>query len=119
MTIEFNTSEGRAMGARIRLRIRVSGIPLFVEEIVTERHPSLRKAWETAGTPQLLVIDAYRMGYEITPKSQSSRLHVFIDYARPDGPISHWIGRRFGNFYARWCSQRLADDAAMHFQKRG
>ena len=118
MAVELDAPQGRTVGARIRLSGRVLGIPLCVEEIVTERKPPLRKAWETTGRPQLLVIGPYRMGYEITPEGQSSRLRVFIDYALPVGPISHWIGRLFGNFYARWCTQRMADDAAMHFQER-
>lgn len=57
------------------------------------------------------------MGYEITPKAQSSQLRVFIDYALPCGLISRGLGHLFGNFYARWCTQRMADDAALHFQK--
>lgn len=118
MAIEFDASEGRAVGATIRLRGRVLGIPLSVEEIVTERHPPLRKIWGTTGRPQLLVIGPYRMGYEITPRAQSLKLRVFINYALPDGPISHWLGRLFGNFYARWCTQRMANDAATHFPKR-
>jgi hypothetical protein len=119
MTIELDASEGRAVGAIIGLRGRVLGIPLSVEEIVTERRPPLRKVWVTTGRPQLLVIGPYRMGYEITPKAKFLQLRVFIDYALPDGPISYWLGRLFGNFYARWCTQRMANDAATHFQNRG
>ena len=118
MAIELDATEGRAVGAIIRLRGRVLGIPLCVEQIVTERSPPLRKIWETTGRPQLLVIGPYRMGFEITSKGQSSQLRVFIDYALPDGLISHWLGRLFGNVYARWCTQRMADDAAMRFQRR-
>ncbi|MGQ0580041.1 MAG: SRPBCC family protein [Betaproteobacteria bacterium] len=112
MAIELDASGGRAVGAIIRLRGRVLGIPLSVEEIVTERNPPLRKVWETTGTPNLLVIGSYRMGYEITPKGRTSLLRVFIDYALPDGPFSGL----FGNFYARWCTRRMANDAAKHFQ---
>ena len=119
MAIEFDASDGRAVGATIRLRGRVLGIPLSVEEVVTEWSPPLRKVWVTTGKPHLLVIGTYRLGFEITPKAQSLMLRVFIDYALPDGPISHWLGRVFGKFYARWCTQRMAKDAAAHFQKRG
>jgi hypothetical protein len=116
MAIELDASEGRTVRATIRLRGRVLGIPLFVEEIVTERKPPLRKVWETAGAPKLLVIGQYRMGFEITPKAQSSQLCVFIDYSLPDGLFSRSLGRLFGHFYARWCTQHMADDAAKHFQ---
>ena len=117
MTLEFDASNGRAVGALIRLTGRVLGIPLSVEEVVTERNPPQRKVWNTIGRPQLIVIGAYRMGYEIKVKSTSSHLHVFIDYALPDGPISYWFGRMFGKIYARWCTQRMTNDAATHFQK--
>ena len=116
MAIELDASEGRAVGAMIRLRGRVLGIPLAVEEIVTERNPPLRKVWETTGTPNLLVIGQYRMGFEITPKGKALLLRVFIDYDLPDGPFSGLLGGLFGNFYARWCTRRMAEEAAKHFQ---
>lgn len=118
MTLEFDASHGRAVGAFIRLKGQVLGIPLSVKEVVTERNPPLRKVWNTIGRPQLMVIGSYRMGYEITPTFPSSHLRVFIDYALPDGPVSYWLGRLFGNFYARWCTQRMANDAATHFKAR-
>lgn len=118
MTLEFDASHGHSVGAYIRLTGRVLGVPLSVEEVVTERNPPHRKVWTTIGKPQLVVIGSYRMGYEITAKSPSSHLRVFIDYALPDGPISYWLGRLFSNIYARWCTQRMTNDAATHFQKQ-
>ena len=118
MTLKFDASEGHAVGAIIRLTGQVLGIPLSVEEVVTERNPPQRKVWNTIGRPQLMVIGPYRMGYEITPTSTSSRLRVFIDYALPDGPVSYWLGRLFGKIYARWCTQRMTNDAATHFNER-
>ena len=117
MTLEFDVAKGHAVGAIIRLTGQVLGIPLSVEEVVTERSPPFRKVWNTIGSPQLVVIGPYRMGYEITPISPSSHLRVFIDYALPDGPISYWLGRVFGNIYARWCTQRMTNDAKLYFQK--
>ena len=119
MTLEFDASNGRAVGAIISLTGRVLGIPLSVEEVVTERNPPHRKVWNTIGRPHLMVIGAYRMGYEIIANSPGSHLCVFIDYALPDGPISYWFGRLFGSLYARWCTQRMTKDAATHFQNRG
>lgn len=92
MAIELDASGGRAVGAIIRLRGRVLGIPLSVEEVVTEREPPLRKVWETTDTPNLLVMGQYRMGYEIMPKGKASLLRVFIDYAMPGGPFSGLLG---------------------------
>lgn len=116
MAIELDASGGRVVGAVIRLRGRFLGIPLSVEEVVTEREPPLRKFWETTGTPNLLVMGQYRMGYEIMPKGKASLLRVFIDYALPGGPILGLLGGLFGNFYARWCTRRMAEDAARRFR---
>lgn len=117
MTLEFDASDGRAVGAFIRLTGRVLGIPLSVEEVITERNPPQRKVWNTIGRPQLMVIGPYRMGYEITPTSPHSHLRVFIDYALPNGSVSYWLGRLFGDFYARWCTQRMTNDAATYFKQ--
>ena len=119
MTLEFDAANGHAVGAKISLQSRVLGIPLSVKEIVTEHKPPLRKVWSTIGKPQLVVIGSYRMGFEITPRTRASHLRVFIDYALPDGTISYWLGCLFGNFYARWCTQRMTSDAAMHFRNQG
>ena len=117
MVIEPDARHGRAVGSVIRLRGRVLGIPLSVEEVVTERTPPLRKVWKTTDKPRLLIIGRYSMGFEITPTGRTSRLRVFIDYELPYGKISIWLGRLFGHFYARWCTRRMADDAKMYFQK--
>ena len=115
MGIELDEFAGRRVGSRIRLSGRVLGIPLSVEEAVTERHPPLRKIWQTTGVPRLLVIGHYRMGFEITPHDASSLLRVFIDYALPEAPFARWLGRVFGSSYARWCTESMAEDAAKHF----
>ena len=42
MALELDASQGRAVGASIRMRGRVLGIALSLEEIVTERNPPRR-----------------------------------------------------------------------------
>jgi hypothetical protein len=99
----------------MRLEGRVLGIGLLVEEVVSERDPPTRKAWETIGKPRLLVIGGYRMGFAITPQGASSQLRVFIDYAPPATPIGRLLCALFGGVYARWCAEQMVDDAARHF----
>jgi hypothetical protein len=115
MDVDLDASEGRAVGAHIRLDGRVFGIPLSVEEVVIERQPPLRKVWQTVGSPRLLVIGNYRMGFEIRPYGSSVSLRVFIDYARPTEFPGSVLGRLLGEFYARWCTASMAQDAANHF----
>jgi len=116
MKIEYDNARGRSVGSHIRLAGRIFGIDLSLDEVVTERNPPRRKIWETTGTPKLLVIGHYRMGFEITGQDgDDSALRVFIDYALPDAPPARWFGCLFGRFYARWCTQRMANDAMRHF----
>jgi polyketide cyclase/dehydrase/lipid transport protein len=115
MKIELDNGRGREIGSRIRLAGRVFGVELSVEEIVTERIPPRRKVWETTGSPKLVVIDQYRMGFELSPSGKDSMLRVFIEYALPDKAPARWLGRLFGMYYAGWCTQRMVDDAVKHF----
>ena len=115
MSIDVDADGGRSIGSKIRMRASVMGIPLSLEEIVTERQIPYKKVWETVGTPRLLVIAQYRMGFDLTPEGASSRVRVFIDYSLPSGAPGYWLGLLFGGVYARWCTRRMADDAARHF----
>ena len=115
MTIDTDASHGKTIGSRLRLHGVVFGVSLFVEEVVVERMPPFRKVWETVGEPKLLVIGRYRMGVELEEFGRSSRLRVFIDYDLPAKAPWRWLGALFGRYYARWCTARIANDAARHF----
>ena len=91
------------------------GIPLSLEEVITERQVPCKKLWETIGTPELVVMAHYRMGFELTPEGDSSRVRVFIDYSLPAAARGSWLGGLLGGVYARWCTKRMANDAADYF----
>lgn len=116
MQLENDSARGRRVGSRIRLSGRVFGLSLSVEEFVTERVAPLRKTWETIDNPRLLVIGPYRMGFEIKPLGDSSHLRVFIDYDLPQGFWTRLMGLLLGNYYARWCVERMVADAVRHFE---
>ena len=105
---------GQRVGSHIRMSGRVLGLELSLDEVVTEREPPIRKVWETVGSPRLLVIGSYRMGFEVMPRGSGSQLRVFIDYALPSSWSARWLGRLFGGYYAQWCTQRTVNDAAEH-----
>ena len=116
METELDQGRGQKVGSRIRLLGRVFGVALSVEETVTERIPPRRKVWETTGTPKLLVIGHYRMGFELSPQGNGSMLRVFIEYELPERGLARWLGRLLGRYYARWCTQQMLGDAVEHFQ---
>ena len=118
METEIDSGRGQKIGSQIRLSGRAFGVGLSVEEIVVERNPPHRKVWETTGTPKLLVIGRYRMGFELAPQGKGSMLRVFIEYALPERGLARWLGRLFGRYYARWCTQQMVDDAVKHFESR-
>jgi hypothetical protein len=113
MTIESDAQGGRAVGSHVRMRGRMMGVTLELDEVVTERQPPLRKAWRTVDA-NLLVIGAYRLGFELAPEESGSRLSVFIEYELPSG-AARWLGLLFSGFYADWCIRRMASDAVTHF----
>lgn len=110
MEIILDEHRGKSVGARICLAGHALGIRLALEEVVTERVPPHSKRWETVGSPRLLVIGHYRMGFEVTPHQRGSLLRVYIDYALPDTAPSRWFGRLLGRSYARWCTRQMIDD---------
>jgi hypothetical protein len=116
METQLDEGRGQKVGSRIRLSGRVFGVELAVEEIVVERNPPRRKVWATTGTPKLLVIGHYRMGFELSPQGNGSMLRVFIAYALPERGPARWLGRLFGRYYASWCTQQMVDDAVKHFE---
>ncbi len=116
MSIEVDAGGGRVIGSKIRMHGSMMGIPLSLEEAITERQVPLRKVWETIGTPKLQVMAHYRMGFELAPKGNSSEVRVFIDYSLPAKAPGSWLGRLLGGVYARWCTKKMAGDAAGHFK---
>ena len=119
MSIETDAMGGRAVGSKIRLSGSVLGVLLSVEEVVIERLPPHRKMWRTCGEPKLLVIGAYQMGVDVEPRGKESLLRVFIDYAYPTRGIWRLLGSLFAVSYAKWCTGRMAHDAAEHFRTKG
>ena len=119
MQIELDAGRGQTVGSRIRLSGRVFGLALSVEEIVPERVPPQRKVWQTTGSPKLLVIGHYRMGFEIASKENGSLLRVYIDYSLPENAPARWLGFLLGRYYARWCTRRMISDAVRPFAFAG
>ncbi|ARS66059.1 SRPBCC family protein [Sinorhizobium meliloti] len=116
MSYEFDEAKGRTVGSVIKMRGNILGLVLSVEEVITERQPPRRKVWETRGRPNLLVVGAYRMGFEISALGRASRLCVFIDYDYPVTIAAKFLGPMFGPIYARWCVNRMANDATNAFE---
>ena len=79
--------------------------------------PPFRKIWQTVGSPQMLIIASYRLGFDLTPCGPASVLRIFIYYALPETGVARWCGLLLGRSYARWCVHRMLSDAVKHFER--
>jgi hypothetical protein len=111
MRYDLDDAKGRAAGSVIKMTGSVLGIGLYLEEVVTDRLPPLRKIWETRGPVRLLVIGSYRMGFRIEPAARGCRVEVLIEYDLPEGLLGGLLGRLVGRTYADWCVRKMATEA--------
>jgi hypothetical protein len=111
MDVRLDAQSGQVIGSHIVLDGRVFGVRIFLDEVVTERNPPMRKQWETVGEPRLLVIGRYRMRFDLTPAAGNTVIRVAIDYELPRRGFSRLLGVLFGRSYAQWCTRQMVLDA--------
>lgn len=107
MSLSLDESDGRQVGSHIRMQGRVLGWPLYIDEVVSEREPPLRKVWETVGEPRLWVIGCYRMGLNLADQASGCSVSVFIDYDLPAAPVLYWLAHWMSHPYAAWCVEQM------------
>ena len=117
MEVALDAGRGRAVGSHIVLRGRILGIRLYLDEVVVQRKPPVKKNWETVGEPRLLVIGSYRMGFDLVSVGGATKLRVAISYQLPTEGVSRLLGQLFGRSYARWCVRQMAEDAQHSFAR--
>ena len=115
MDIYMDELHTRSMGSRFGFTGRILGVPLRVDEIVTNREPPTRKTWETTAEPTLWVIGRYEMGLQLTDRDGLARLRVFIRYNLPAGLLQRLLGLAFSRAYGQWCTAKMVNDARRHF----
>ena len=107
MDTQVDSERGQKVGSHIRMRSRVFGLNLFLDEVVTQYEPPHLKIWQTVGDLNLLVIGHYQMGFEILGENGKSKFTVFIRYKLPESMGTRWLGYIFGGFYAKWCVRQM------------
>ena len=116
MKAEVDEGKGQKIGSHIRMDGKIFGINLFLDEVITEREVPHRKAWETVGDINLIVIDHYKLGFEIIPENNKSKLRVYIDYNLSKSLRTKWLGFLFGGMYAKWCVGQMINGTYEHFK---
>ena len=118
MHYRLDAAGGREVGSVIRLDGRMMGLAVHVKEVITERVPPVRKNWETVGAQRMIIIQDYRLGFEIASSPSGTELRGFIDYSLPQGVVGRLLGFLAGPFYARWCVKRMVEGARQTFATR-
>lgn len=95
------------------------GLPIAVEEVVTERRSPQYKRWETVGPQRMWVLDAYRMGFWLAPHDSGCTVRLEIEYRLPDKGVERVLGRWLGHAYARSCLDRMIGDLRSAFGTLG
>ncbi|MDQ3099714.1 MAG: SRPBCC family protein [bacterium] len=115
METQVDEGLGQKVGSHIRMSGKVFGVEVSLDEVVIKHEPPYLKAWETVGSPKLLVIGNYQMVLEIKPENSNSNLKVSIDYEIPESPKTRWLGDLFGGVYAKWCVSQMINGVKTHF----
>ena len=116
MRVDIDEGKGQKVGSHIRMHGKILGINLFLDEVVVQHDPPFRKAWETVGDINLLVIDHYRLGFEIESNNSTSTLRVYIDYNLPQSARTRILGYLLGGVYAKWCVNQMITGVRDHFE---
>jgi len=112
MEVSTDSGHGQKIGSHIRLSGSAFGIPISLDEVVTQYQKPQIKVWETVGEPKLLVVGQYQMKIGIQPQDSKSYLSVSIDYMLPDKYA--WLGKLFGKMYAKWCVRQMINGARIY-----
>lgn len=114
MFVDLDSDGGKKVGSHIKLKGKVLGFDLYLDEVVTVHKPPYKKVWKTVGNLNLLVVGHYTMGFEVSTTEGGSLFKVFIDYELPTGP-SKVTGLLFGKIYAKWCVNQMLIGVKNHF----
>jgi len=115
METVVDEGKGQRVGSHIKMKGTVFGIGLFLDEVVTIYEPPYHMEWQTLGEINLVVIDHYRLGFQIEQDYSNSKFKVYIDYNLPKSRKTHMPGVLFGGMYAKWCVQQMIRGVKTHF----
>ena len=117
METEIDEGKGQRVGSHIKIQGKVFGLNLFLDEVITKHSPPNHKEWETVGNINLLVIDHYKLGFEVKPEAEHPKLTVYIDYNLPKSFFPQLLGLLFGSMYAKWCVRQMIKGTSDFFKK--
>ncbi len=116
MNTHIDDKKFQEVGSHIQMDGNVLGVKLFLDEVITQHKPPHHKEWKTVGDLNLVVIDHYKLGFNIELENSNSRFTVYIDYGLPQSVGARILGHLFGGMYAKWCVRQMLNGVAEHFK---
>lgn len=116
MEAKVDEGKGQKIGSHIVMRGIVFGLKLSLDEVIVKHEPPYHKAWETVNDSSLLVIDHYRLGFDIEPDNCNSRFRVYIDYNLSKSARTRILGCLLGGTYAKWCVNQMTRVVKEYFK---
>lgn len=116
MITKIDEDKGQKVGSHIRMSGKVFGFNLFLDEVVILRDIPFLKEWKTFGDLNLFVIGQYKLGFEIKPEKDVSKIRVYIDYDLPESFSTRILGYLFGGIYAKWCVRQMINGVKNNFK---
>lgn len=117
METSTDGGKGKKVGSHIKMQGKILGFNLFLDEVITKHIFPYHKEWETVGDINLIVIDHYKLGFEISSEDNNSKLRIYIDYNLPKSALLHFAGLVFGGVYAKWCVRQMINGVGSHFNR--
>ncbi len=111
LKLERLSSNPTGVSATYRYRGRVLFLPIDFSETVIEWVETKRKIWKTIGTPKLIILGNYEMGFELEQTQEGTKAHLWIDYEIPRPWFGRILGMLLADWYSRWCLRMMGSGA--------
>lgn len=118
MDYDFITPNPTGVGATYRGGGSVLGMRMEFTCEVSEWKKNERKVWRTVGTPRLLIIGPYEMGFTVADGTDATTVDVWISYELPRSIGGRVLGALLATSYARWCARSVAEGAKRELEAR-
>jgi hypothetical protein len=111
LTLEVLSKNKTGLGATYRWYGQVMGMAMDFSEEVTEWVKNKRRVWETTGKPKLIIMNGYKMWFEVEPVKNKTRITFGITYDLPRDLRGKILGAISAKWYSKWCLKSMTQDA--------
>lgn len=117
LKLEQLSTNPSGVGARYRWYGKMMGLTIDFTEAVTKWQPPLFKEWETVGDVKLIIMNWYKMWFEIIPAENGATVRLSISYLPPKQWFYLILSLLFAKWYCNWCINNMLNHTKMNLEK--